>query len=240
MSARFLPRRPWVETTVQGENQCPRMRAHAPPSYLPRPREEASTGRGPMPICEKWFAPCTTPRGQHELRVRLPPLLRPDRHGGPDGKDMPNRGVLLRTSVPTNGVFTDAYTKAWEPSEKTFMTVSSLSRTSFPASRDTRARAPLDGGHSAHEKMGFTRAGNLPPPSSLPSSPRSVPPPSKKDYRHVSVHQHRCLFPPWYDPRRAAAEKFLPGCRRLEDQDMSQGDMKYTFLLSSRPPGRPA
>ena len=41
----------------------------------------------------------------------------------PGGEDMPNRGVYLEVVENERLVFTDAYTKAWEPSEKPFMTV---------------------------------------------------------------------------------------------------------------------
>ena len=41
----------------------------------------------------------------------------------PDGKDLPNRGVYLEVVENERLVFTDAYTKAWEPSQKPFMTV---------------------------------------------------------------------------------------------------------------------
>ena len=39
------------------------------------------------------------------------------------GNEMPNRGVYLEVATNERLVFTDAYTKAWEPSEKPFMTV---------------------------------------------------------------------------------------------------------------------
>ncbi len=42
---------------------------------------------------------------------------------GPDGNEFPNRGVYLEVVENERLVFTDAYTKAWEPSEKPFMTV---------------------------------------------------------------------------------------------------------------------
>ena len=41
----------------------------------------------------------------------------------PDGNDMPNRGVYLEVVKNQRLVFTDAYSKAWEPSDKPFMTV---------------------------------------------------------------------------------------------------------------------
>ena len=41
---------------------------------------------------------------------------------GPDGKEFPNPGVFLEVIPGKKIVFTDAYTQAWEPSEKPFMT----------------------------------------------------------------------------------------------------------------------
>jgi len=42
---------------------------------------------------------------------------------GPDGAEHPNHGVYLEVVPNERLVFTDAYTKAWEPSERPFMTV---------------------------------------------------------------------------------------------------------------------
>ncbi|MEO7386598.1 MAG: SRPBCC family protein [Gammaproteobacteria bacterium] len=42
---------------------------------------------------------------------------------GPNGEEMPNRGVYLEVVKDRRIVATDAYTTAWEPSEKPFMTV---------------------------------------------------------------------------------------------------------------------
>jgi uncharacterized protein YndB with AHSA1/START domain len=42
---------------------------------------------------------------------------------GPDGTQMPNRGVYLEVIPNERLVFTDAYTSAWTPSAKPFMTV---------------------------------------------------------------------------------------------------------------------
>ena len=41
---------------------------------------------------------------------------------GPNGEKMPNPGVYLEVIPNEKLVFTDAYTKAWEPSAKPFMT----------------------------------------------------------------------------------------------------------------------
>jgi uncharacterized protein YndB with AHSA1/START domain len=38
----------------------------------------------------------------------------------PDGNDFPNRGFYLDIIENERLVFTDAYTKVWEPSEKLF------------------------------------------------------------------------------------------------------------------------
>jgi uncharacterized protein YndB with AHSA1/START domain len=40
----------------------------------------------------------------------------------PEGQEFPNRGVYLEVVPNERLVFTDAYTSAWEPSEKPFMT----------------------------------------------------------------------------------------------------------------------
>ena len=41
---------------------------------------------------------------------------------GPEGQEMPNRGVYLEVVKNERLVFTDAYTRAWEPSAKPFFT----------------------------------------------------------------------------------------------------------------------
>ena len=40
----------------------------------------------------------------------------------PEGQEFPNPGVYLEVIPNKKLVFTDAYTKAWEPSDKPFMT----------------------------------------------------------------------------------------------------------------------
>lgn len=42
---------------------------------------------------------------------------------GPEGQEMPNRGVYLEVVPNEKLVATDAFTSAWEPSEKPFMTM---------------------------------------------------------------------------------------------------------------------
>ena len=76
---------------------------------------------------------------------------------GPEGQEMPNRGVYLEVVKNQKLVFTDAYTKAWEPAEKPFftgiITFEDLGggRTRYTATaRHWRAED-----REAHEKMGF-------------------------------------------------------------------------------------
>ena len=75
---------------------------------------------------------------------------------GPDGVDMPNRGVYLEVVPNRRLVVTDAYTKAWEPSEKPFMT---LILTFDPEGRGTRYTARVlhwsEADRKEHEAMGF-------------------------------------------------------------------------------------
>jgi uncharacterized protein YndB with AHSA1/START domain len=75
---------------------------------------------------------------------------------GPDGNDIPNRGVYLEVVRNERLVLTDAYTKAWEPSAKPFMTVI---LTFENERRDTTYTARVAhwtvADREVHEKMGF-------------------------------------------------------------------------------------
>lgn len=75
---------------------------------------------------------------------------------GPDGTQMPNRGVYLEVVRNQRLVFTDAYTSAWVPSGKAFFTAiltfdDEGGRTRYTA----RARHWSAEDCAAHEKMGF-------------------------------------------------------------------------------------
>lgn len=69
-----------------------------------------------------WF--CPPPWGVSKAEVDLRPggssliVMR-----GPEGEEMPNRGVYLEVIPNEKLVATDAFTSAWEPSEKPFMTM---------------------------------------------------------------------------------------------------------------------
>ena len=75
----------------------------------------------------------------------------------PEGNEYPNRGVYLEVVENERLVFTDAYTSAWEPSEKPFMTVTLTfedaggGKTKYTA----RARHWTVEDSERHRQMGF-------------------------------------------------------------------------------------
>lgn len=85
------------------------------------PREKLYRAWTEPALLKQWFAPApfTTPIVETDVRP-----------GGssyfvmrdPQGNEYPNRGVYLEVIPNQKIVFTDAYTKAWEPSEKPFFT----------------------------------------------------------------------------------------------------------------------
>jgi uncharacterized protein YndB with AHSA1/START domain len=75
---------------------------------------------------------------------------------GPDGTRVPNRGVYLEVVPNERLVFTDAYTSAWEPSEKPFFTCLLTFEDEGGKTRYTvRARHWSAADCASHEQMGF-------------------------------------------------------------------------------------
>lgn len=106
-------------------------------------------------VMKQWFAPLpyTTPFVETDVR---PGGSNKITMRGPDGVDLPNRGVYLEVVPNERLVFTDAYTEAWVPSEKPFMTViltfvEEAGKTRYTA----RVRHWTVEDREAHEKMGF-------------------------------------------------------------------------------------
>ena len=106
-------------------------------------------------LLKQWFAPLpyTTPVAELDVRPgganRI--VMR-----SPDGSDLPNRGVYLEVVENERLVITDAYTKAWEPSQKPFMTVILTFEDLGGKTRYTaRVRHWTVADREAHEKMGF-------------------------------------------------------------------------------------
>ena len=106
-------------------------------------------------LMKRWFAPkpYETPVVEVDVRPGGANLIV---MRGPDGQDMPNRGIYLEVVPNERLVFTDAFTEAWQPSAKPFMTVILTfepqgTKTLYTA----RVRHWTAEDREAHEKMGF-------------------------------------------------------------------------------------
>jgi uncharacterized protein YndB with AHSA1/START domain len=74
----------------------------------------------------------------------------------PEGDEFPNPGVYLEVVENERLVLTDAYTRAWEPSEKPFFTLVLTFEDEGGKTRYTaRARHWTVADRENHEKMGF-------------------------------------------------------------------------------------
>jgi uncharacterized protein YndB with AHSA1/START domain len=119
------------------------------------PREKVYQAWTQPELLKQWFAPLpyTTPVAELDVRPGGANLIV---MRGPDGTDMPNRGVYLEVVENEKLVFTDAFTRAWQPSEKPFMTVILTFEKEGGKTRYTaRARHWTVADREAHEKMGF-------------------------------------------------------------------------------------
>lgn len=86
------------------------------------PREKLYQAWTRPELLKQWFAPkpWETPHAELDVRPGGSSLVV---MRGPDGTEFPNPGIYLEVVPNERLVVTDAYTKAWEPSEKPFMTV---------------------------------------------------------------------------------------------------------------------
>ena len=119
------------------------------------PREKVFRAWAEPELLKQWFAPApfTTPVAEIDLRPGGASLVV---MRDPQGNDMPNRGVYLEVVRNERLVFTDAYTKAWEPSEKPFMTVILTFEEMGGKTRYTaRVLHWTVADRETHEKMGF-------------------------------------------------------------------------------------
>lgn len=119
------------------------------------PRERVYKAWTDPELLKQWFAPLpwTTPVAELDVRPGGSNLVV---MRGPDGNEFPNRGVYLEVVENERLIFTDAYTKAWEPSEKPFMTVVLTFEDEAGKTRYTaRVRHWTVADREAHEKMGF-------------------------------------------------------------------------------------
>jgi uncharacterized protein YndB with AHSA1/START domain len=122
------------------------------------PREKVFRAWTDPALLVRWFAPLpwTTPHAELDVRPGGASLVV---MRGPDGNEFPNRGVYLDVVPNERLVFTDAYSAAWEPSSKPFMTVILTFEDEGGKTRYTaRARHWTVADRETHEKMGFHEA----------------------------------------------------------------------------------
>jgi uncharacterized protein YndB with AHSA1/START domain len=125
------------------------------------PREKLYRAWTDATLLKQWFAPLpyTTPVAELDVRPGGSAFIV---MRGPDGKDLPNRGTYLEVVPNQRLVSTDAYVKAWEPSEKPFMTLILTFEDEAGKTRYTaRARHWTVADREAHEKMGFHQGWGL-------------------------------------------------------------------------------
>jgi uncharacterized protein YndB with AHSA1/START domain len=106
-------------------------------------------------LLKQWFAPkpYTTPVAELDVRPGGSSFIV---MRGPDGRDLPNRGVYLEVVPNRRLVATDAYARAWEPSDKPFMTMILSFDDEGGGTRYTAlVRHWTAADREAHEKMGF-------------------------------------------------------------------------------------
>ena len=120
------------------------------------PRESVYRAWTEPELLKQWFTPrpWTTPVVETDVRPGGSNLIV---MRSPEGAEMPNRGVYLEVVPNERLVITDAFTQAWEPSEKPFMTLvltfedAGEGRTKYTA----RVRHWTVADRESHEKMGF-------------------------------------------------------------------------------------
>ncbi|MBU8874920.1 SRPBCC family protein [Reyranella sp. MMS21-HV4-11] len=106
-------------------------------------------------LMKQWFAPkpYETPVVEVDVRTGGANLIV---MRGPDGQDMPNRGMYLEVVPNERLVFTDAFTEAWQPSAKPFMTaILTFEPQGDKTLYTARVRHWTVEDREAHEKMGF-------------------------------------------------------------------------------------
>jgi uncharacterized protein YndB with AHSA1/START domain len=119
------------------------------------PREKVFRAWTDPELLKQWFAPLpyTTPVAELDVRPGGATLIV---MRSPEGHEMPNRGIYLEVVENERLVFTDAYTGAWEPSVKPFMTVILTFEDAGGRTRYTaRVRHWSVADRETHEKMGF-------------------------------------------------------------------------------------
>ncbi len=123
--------------------------------HIPAPPDAVYRAWTEPSLLVQWFtpAPWTTVRAELDVRPGGSSLVV---MRGPDGAEHENRGVYLEVVPNARLVFTDAYTEAWRPSEKAFMTGIITFEAEGDGTRYTAAvRHWSEADRAAHEGMGF-------------------------------------------------------------------------------------
>lgn len=120
------------------------------------PREKIYRAWTDPELLKEWFCPQPWKVTEVKLDVRTGGsnfvLMQ-----GPEGEKIPNHGVYLEVVENEKIVLTDAYTSAWVPSEKPFMTAVVLLE-ELPGGRTRYTAKALHWSaedKKAHEEMGF-------------------------------------------------------------------------------------
>lgn len=106
-------------------------------------------------LVKQWFAPLpyTTPSAEMDVRSGGASIIT---MRSPDGVEMPNPGVFLEVVPNRKLVVTDAFTSAWEPSPKPFITIILTFEEEAGKTRYTAlVRHWTVADREAHEQMGF-------------------------------------------------------------------------------------
>ncbi len=106
-------------------------------------------------LVKQWFTPrpWTTPKVEMDVRPGGSSRMT---FRGPEGQEFPNNGIFLEVVPNEKLVFTDAYTEAWVPSAKPFMTGTVTFADEGAKTRYTAVVRHWSAEDKAeHEKMGF-------------------------------------------------------------------------------------
>ena len=135
-------------TSVEGRDLVLKRIFNAPPENVYRAWTEPA-------LLKQWFAPLpwTTVKVQTDVREGGASLVV---MRSPDGREYPNQSVYLEVVKNKCLVFTDAFTTAWELSEKPSMLVELKFETQGENTNySARVRHWSIADREAHEKMGF-------------------------------------------------------------------------------------
>lgn len=123
---------------------------------LDAPRESVYRCWTDPELLPQWFCPAPWGVSRADLDVRAGGACNVTLRS-PEGEEFPNNGIYLEVVPNEKLVFTDAYTRAWVPSEKPFMTAI----VTFEEAPDGKTRYVARARHwsaedrKAHEEMGF-------------------------------------------------------------------------------------